>query len=77
MMTQPHEKQYVLSPENVDIARQMADAIIAGDEEKQVELDKKLILPLSRLKSLGKDYVLENGLPTITAEIVNDTDWLK
>ena len=71
------EDKYVLSPENVEVAREMARAFIADDSEKMIELAKKLILPLRRLKSYGKDYVLENGLPTITAEIANDTDWLK
>ena len=67
------EDKYVLSPENVEVAREMARAFIADDSEKMIELAKKLI-PLRRLKSYGKDYVLENGLPTITAEIANDTD---
>ena len=71
------EDKYVLSPENVEVAREMARAFIADDSEKMIELAKKLILPLRRLKSYGKDYVLENSLPTITAEIANDTDWLK
>ena len=77
MITQPHEEKYVLSPENVEIARQMADAVIANDEDKMAELDKKLVLPLRRLKAIGRDGVLRRGLPTITAEIVDDTDWLK
>ena len=73
----PHEEKYCLSAENLEIANQMADAVIAKDHEKMAELDKKMILPLARLKSLGKEEVLRRGLPTITAEIVNDTDWLK
>ena len=73
----PHERKYVLSPENVQVARDMLDALEIDDDEKIDELARKLILPLSRLKFYGKEFVLENGLPTITAEIVNDTDWLK
>ena len=78
-MTKPHpdEDKYVLSPENVQVAFDMARAYIADDEEKMDELAKKLILPLSRLKFHGKEHVLKYGLPTITAEIANDTDWLK
>ena len=75
--TLPHEKKYVLSRENVKVAHQMADALGARDQEKIDELAKKLILPLSQLKAYGKEFVPENGLPTITAEIANDTDWLK
>ena len=77
MNVQPHEEKYVLSPENMDIARELADALIARDDDKVAEMKRKLVLPLRRLKHLGKDYVLEHGLPTITAEIANDTDWLK
>ena len=78
-MTKPlsEEDKYVLSPENVEVAREMARAYIADDEEKMDELAKKLILPLSRLKFHGKEHVLKYGLPTITAETANDTDWLK
>ena len=78
-MTRPlsEEDKYVLSPENVEVAREMARAYIADDLEKMRELAKKLILPLSRLKFHGKEHVLKYGLPTITAEIANDTDWLK
>ena len=75
--TLPHERKYVLSPENLQVARDMLDALEIDDKEKIDELARKLILPLSRLKFCGKEFVLENGLPTITAEIVNDTDWLK
>ena len=73
----PHEKKYVLSPENVQVARDIVKAISAKDYEKMDELAKKMILPLSLLKGYGKERVLEYGLPTITAEIANDTDWLK
>ena len=73
----PHERKYVLSPENVQVAHDIADAIAAKDYDKMHELAKKMILPLSLLKCYGKERVLEYGLPTITAEIVNDTDWLK
>ena len=78
-MTKPHpdEDKYVLSPENVQVAFDMVDAMSAKDYEKMDELAKKLILPLSRLKFHGKEHVLKYGLPTITAEIANDTDWLK
>ena len=77
MITQPHEEKYCLSPQNMEYAHQMVKALVANDEEKMAELDKKLVLPLSQLKALGKEDVLRRGLPTITAEIVNDTDWLK
>ena len=73
----PHERKYVLSPENVQVARDIVKAISAKDYEKMDELAKKMILPLSLLKGYGKERVLEYGLPTITAEIANDTDWLK
>ena len=59
------------------VAFELAEAYLAYDEEKMRELSKKLILPLSRLKSCGKEFVLEYGILTITAEIANDTDWLK
>ena len=75
--TLPHERKYVLSPENVQVARDIVKAISAKDYEKMDELAKKMILPLSLLKGYGKERVLEYGLPTITAEIANDTDWLK
>ena len=73
----PHERKYVLSPENVQVAHDIADAIAAKDYDKMDELAKKMILPLSLLKGYGKEFVLATGLPTITAEIANDTDWLK
>ena len=73
----PNEDDYVLSPENVQCARDMVDALAAKDMERARELSKKLILPLWRLKSYGKEHILKNGIPTITAEIANDTDWLK
>ena len=73
----PHEEQHCLSEKNLQLARDMGDALLAGDEEKQAEIEKQMILPLSRLKFLGKEYVIENGLPTICAEIAGDTDWLK
>ena len=73
----PHERKYVLSPENVQVAHDIADAIAAKDYEKMDELAKKMILPLSLLKCYGKEFVLATGVPTITAEIANDTDWLK
>ena len=75
--TLPHEKKYVLSPENVQVARGIARAISAKDYDKMYELAKKLIIPLSLLKCYGKEFVLATGVPTITAEIVNDTDRLK
>ena len=78
-MTKPHpdEDKYVLAPENVQCAMDMVDALAANDMEKVNELAKKLILPLRTLKGNGKEFVLRKGLPTITAEIANDTDWLK
>ena len=75
--TLPHERKYVLSPENVQVARDIVRAISAKDYDKMDELGKKLIIPLSLLKCYGKEFVLATGVPTITAEIANDTDWLK
>ena len=57
--TLPHERKYVLSPENVQVAHDIADAIAAKDYEKMDELAKKMILPLSLLKGYGKERVLE------------------
>ena len=77
MITQPHEEKYVLSPQNIEYVHQMVDAIVDDDEERMAELEKKIIIPLARLKTLGKEYIHKHGVPTITAELVNDTDWLK
>ena len=71
------EKRYTLSPENIQVARDMVDALVAKDQHKIDELATKMVLPLSLLKAFGKDFVLRNGLPTVTAELANDTDWLK
>jgi len=71
------EKHYTLSPENIQVARDMADALAAWDQEKIDELATKMVLPLSMLKALGKDFVKKTGLPTVTAELAHDTDWLK
>ncbi len=78
-MTTPHpdEDKYTLSPENMKVVDELMDALIANDMEKIDELATKLILPLRELKGYGKDKVRKYGLPTITAEIANDTDWLK
>jgi ABC-type histidine transport system ATPase subunit len=78
-MTTPHpdEDKYVLSKENIQVTRDLADAFAARDQDRIIELRTKLILPLRSLKGYGKEYVIRNGLPTITAEIANDTDWLK
>jgi hypothetical protein len=78
-MTTPHpdEDKYVLSKENLQVARDLADALMADDDDLIYELRTKFILPLRSLKGYGKEYVIRHGLPTITAEIANDTDWLK
>ena len=73
-VTLPHERKYILSRENVKIAHEIADALVANNQEKIDELAKKLILPLSKLKFHVKNLVLENGLPTITTEVANHTD---
>ncbi len=77
MITQPHEKKYVLSPENLKVNGQIAEALLADDMDKVDELLTKWILPLKSLKNLGREFVIRNGLPTVTAEIANDTDWLE
>jgi hypothetical protein len=74
---EPHEKKYVHSPENIKVTNDLIDALYNKDYDKFDELRSKVIFPLSLLKAYGKDFVIRNGLPIITAEIVNDTDWLK
>jgi hypothetical protein len=78
-MTTPHpdEKKYTLSSENMKICRDLGDALVAGDRDRIDELRRKFVLPLRSLKGYGREYVIRHGLPTITAEIANDTDWLK
>jgi hypothetical protein len=73
----PDEKKYILSPENLQVCRDLVDALVARDQDRIDELRRKLILPLRSLKGYGREYVIRNGLPTITAEIADDTDWLK
>jgi len=72
-----NEEQYTLSPENIQVAMDMVDALVAKDQEKIDELATKLVAPLSLLKIFGKDFVKETGLPTFHAELANDTDWLR
>jgi hypothetical protein len=78
-MTTPHpdEKKYTQSPENRQVCRDLVDALMADDIDQIYELRTKFILPLKALKGYGREYVIRNGLPTITAEIANDTEWLK
>jgi hypothetical protein len=78
-MTTPHpdEDKYTLSPENIQTRNELVDALVARDQDRIDELRRKFVLPLKALKGYGRDYVIRHGLPTITAEIANDTDWLK
>ena len=71
------EDKLVNSPENRKIRRAMIDAYLAGDKEECHRLMKKIIQPASFLKALGRDYVKNRGLPTITCEMIDDTEWLK
>ena len=48
-----------------------------GDMSKVYELNSKVVVPLSMLKALDKDLIHETGTSTLTAELANDTDWLK
>jgi hypothetical protein len=73
----PDEDKYVLSPENIQVNRDLADALVARDQDRIDELRRKFVLPLKALKGYGREYVIRHGLPTITAEIANDTDWLE
>jgi hypothetical protein len=75
--TQSKEDELLLSEENMKVVYELADALEAGDLDRIYELQTKMILPLKTLKYYGSEYVIRNGLPTITAEIANDTDWLK
>ncbi len=75
----PHinEKEYTHSPENQQATLDMADALVSGDAEEIRRVAKKIIFPLDTLKILGKDFINDYGFPTITAELANDTQWLK
>ena len=71
------EDKLVDSPENRKIRQASIKAYIAGDREECDRLAKKLIVPSGLLKALGKDFVKSKGLPTITCEMADDTEWLK
>ena len=71
------EDKIVDSPENRKIRQASITAYIAGDHEECDRLAKKLIVPANLLKALGKDFVNSKGLPTITCEMIDDTEWLK
>ena len=71
------EDKLVNSPENLKNGRAMIDAYLAGNLEECDRLMKKAIVPASFLKALGKDFVKRRGLPTITCEMIDDTEWLK
>ena len=71
------EDKLVDSPENSKNRRAMIDAYLAGDKEECRRLMKKVVAPASLLKALGKDFVKLRGLPTITCEMIDDTEWLK
>ncbi len=75
----PHidEKKYTHSPENKQATLDMADALVSYDMEEIRRAAKKVIFPLDTLKVFGKDFVNDYELSTITAEIANDTQWLK
>ncbi len=71
------EDKLVNSPENRKNRRAMIDAYLAGDIEECDRLMKKAIVPASFLKALGKDFVKGHEIPTITCEMIDDTEWLK
>ena len=71
------EDKLVNSPENQKMEDALVKAYIAGDKEEFNRLMKKVIAPASFLKALGKDFVKSKGLPTITCEMIDDTEWLK
>jgi hypothetical protein len=73
----PDEDKYVLSDENMKVTHDFIDALKNKDWDKIAELETKIIFPLKTLKSFGQEFVIRHGLPTITAEIANDTEWLK
>ena len=71
------EDKLVNSPENLKNGRAMVQAHIAGNKEEYHRLMKKVIQPASLLKALGKDFVKSREIPTITCEMIDDTEWLK
>ena len=71
------EDKLVNSPENLKNGRAMVQAYIAGDKEEYRRLMKKVIQPASLLRGLGKDFVKSREIPTITCEMIDDTEWLK
>ena len=70
------EDKLVNSPENLKNGRAMIDAYLAGNQEEFDRLMKKVIQPVSLLRGLGKGFVKSKGMPTITCEMINDTEWL-
>ena len=75
--SRPEEEKLVETPENHEVGSALIKAYIAGDKEEYDRLIKKLIVPSSLLKALGKDFVKSKGMSTITCEAVGDTEWLK
>ncbi len=71
------EQQYTLSADNMGVAEEMVEALESEDQQRIDELAAKMVLPLSLLKAIGKEKVAEYGFPTLTAELANDTEWLK
>ena len=77
-----NEDDYVYSEENLQAIYATMDAMRdvldgKGDMSKVYELHSKAVFPLRMLKAAGKDIVLETRTSTLTAELANDTDWLK
>ena len=77
LVRQQTEDDLVMSPENVQVAFDMIDALCADDDDEVDRLAKKMIVPANLLKVFGKEFVLRKGLPTITCELADDTKWLK
>ena len=75
----PHidEKEYTHSPENKQATLDMSMALTANDTEEIQRLATKMVLPLGLLKAVGKDFIHKYNLPITTAELANDTEWLK
>ena len=71
------ERELINTPENRKVGRAMVQAYANGNKEEAERLMKKYIAPSGLLKALGKDFVERTGVPTITCEMANDTDWLK
>ena len=71
------ENKLYNSPENKKVRRAIVQAYVNGDKEEVDRLMKILIAPSGLLKALGKNFVERTGIPTVTCEAVNDTDWLK